>query len=95
MEDHEKYCGICRQEIFFILQNLYYLEENNFIAKKSEVESAVKGVDLQVWECFLNDITVENVDQNLDLLLNWCKDVLKRTSGYDAAYDMLPDPEEE
>ena len=73
---------LAKRDVFFILQNLYYLEENNFISKKSEVASAVKGIDLQVWECFSKDITPENIDQNLDLLLNWCKDVLKRTSGY-------------
>ena len=27
-------------------------------------------------------LTYENIDQKIDLLLDWCKDVLKRTSGY-------------
>ena len=60
----------------------YYLEENDFIGKKSEVASKVKGIDLKVWECLSKEITDENVDQNLDLLLDWCSNVLKRTSGY-------------
>ncbi len=41
-----------------------------------------KGIDLQVWEYFSENITYENMDHKLDLLLDWCKDVLKRTSGY-------------
>ena len=73
---------LAKRDIFFILQNLYYLEDNNFIEKKSEVASIVKGIDLQVWECFSEDVTYENMDQKLDLLLDWCRDVLKRTSGY-------------
>ena len=73
---------LAKRDVFFILQNLYYLEESNFISKKSEVASVVKGADLQVWECFSNDITSENTDQNPDLQLNWFKDVLTRTSGY-------------
>ena len=73
---------LAKRDIFFILQNLYYLEDNNFIEKKSEVVSIVKGIDLQVWECFSEDVTYENMDQKLDLLLDWCRDVLKRTSGY-------------
>ena len=73
---------LAKRDIFFILQNLYYLEDNNFIEKKSEVASIVKGIDLQVWECFSEDVAYENMDQKLDLLLDWCRDVLKRTSGY-------------
>ncbi|WP_026499403.1 nucleotidyltransferase domain-containing protein [Butyrivibrio sp. WCD2001] len=82
MEKNVNKLPLVKRDIFFILQNLYYLEDNNFIETKSEVASMVKGIDLQVWECFLEDVTYENIDQKLDLLLDWCKDVLKRTSGY-------------
>ena len=82
MEKNVNKLPLAKRDIFFILQNLYYLEENNFIEKKSEVASVVKGIDLQVWECLSEEVTYENVDQSLDLLLNWCSDVLKRTSGY-------------
>ncbi len=75
---------LAKRDIFFILQNLYYLEENDFIEKKSEVSSKVKGLDLKVWEVLSKEITSENLDENLDLLLDWCRDVLKRTSGYDS-----------
>jgi Nucleotidyltransferase domain. len=69
-----------KRDIFFILQNLFFLEENDFIETKKEVASKVHGLDLQVWECLSEDITLENLDRNLDLLLTWCRDVLKRTS---------------
>ncbi len=82
MEKSVRKMPMAKRDIFFILQNLYYLEENDFIGKKSEVASKVKGIDLKVWECLSKEITDENVDQNLDLLLDWCSNVLKRTSGY-------------
>lgn len=82
MEKSVRKMPMAKRDIFFILQNLYYLEENDFIGKKSEVASKVKGIDLKVWECLSKEITDENVDQNLGLLLDWCSNVLKRTSGY-------------
>ena len=80
MEKNVNKLSLAKRDIFFILQNLYYFENNNFIEKKSEVASVVTGIDLQVWECFSENVTVENIDQKLDLLLDWCKDALKRTS---------------
>ena len=82
MEKNVYKLPLAQRDIFFILQNLYYLEKNNFIMKKTDVASSVKGIDLKVWESFSEDITSENLDQHLDLLLDWCNDVLKRTSGY-------------
>ena len=82
MEKNVNILPLAKRDIFFILQNLYYLEDNTFIEKKTEVTSIVKGSDLQVWDCFSENVTYENIDQKLDLLLDWCKDVLKRTSGY-------------
>ena len=82
MENNVNKLPLAKRDIFFILQNLYYLEDNRFIEKKTEVAAIVKGLDLQVWECFSEEITYENIDRILDLLLNWCRDVLKRTSGY-------------
>ena len=82
MEKNVNKLPLAKRDIFFILQNLYYLEDNDFIEKKSELVSKVKGIDFQVWECFSKEVTFVNLDQNLDLLLDWCKDVLKRTSGY-------------
>ena len=82
MEKNVYKLPLAQRDIFFILQNLYYLEENNFIMKKTDAASSVKGIDLKVWEGFSEDITSENLDQHLDLLLDWCNDVLKRTSGY-------------
>ena len=82
MEKNVNKLPLAKRDIFFILQNLYFLEDNTFIEKKSEVTSIVKGIDLQVWDCFSENVTYENIDQKLDLLLDWCKDVLKRTSGY-------------
>ena len=82
MEKNVYKLPLAKRDIFFILQNLYYLEEEDFIEKKADVSSKVKGLDLEVWECLSKDITIENLDSNLDLLLSWCRDVLKRTSGY-------------
>lgn len=80
MEKNVYKLPLAKRDIFFILQNLYFLEDNDFIERKIDVASKVKGIDLQVWESFSEEITYENLDRNLDLLLDWCKDVLKRTS---------------
>ena len=82
MEKNVYKLPLAKRDIFFILQNLYYLEKEDFIEKKADVYSKVKGLDLEVWEGLSKDITIENLDSNLDLLLSWCRDVLKRTSGY-------------
>ena len=82
MEKNVYKLPLAKRDIFFILQNLYYLEKDDFIEKKADVYSKVKGLDLEVWEGLSKDITIENLDSNLDLLLSWCRDVLKRTSGY-------------
>lgn len=82
MEKNVYKLPLAKRDIFFILQNLYYIEKEDFIEKKADVYSKVKGLDLEVWEGLSKDITIENLDSNLNLLLSWCRDVLKRTSGY-------------
>ena len=73
---------MARRDVFFILQNLYYLENGEFIQTKSEVTEKVSGSDLRVWECLSKEISYNDFDECFNLVMDWCKDVLIRTSGY-------------
>ena len=82
MEKNINKLPMARRDIFFILQNLYYLENGEFIQTKSEVTEKVSGSDLRVWECLSKEISYNDFDEYFNLVMDWCKDVLIRTSGY-------------
>ena len=68
--------------VFFILQNLYYLENGAFIGTKKELVSALTGKDKQVLETALAYGRGEKPDfeSAFGLLFTWLKEVLVRTS---------------
>ena len=68
--------------VFFILQNLHYLEKGTFIGTKKELLKALSGKDKQVLETALAYGRGEEVgfDSAFNLLFAWMKEALIRTS---------------
>ncbi len=68
--------------VFFILQNLHYLEKGTFIGTKKELLKALSGKDKQVLETALAYGRGEKVDFDsaFNLLFAWMKEALIRTS---------------
>ncbi|MBE5792121.1 MAG: nucleotidyltransferase domain-containing protein [Clostridiales bacterium] len=68
--------------VFFILQNLHYLETGEFIGTKQSLLGALNGKDKEVLETALAYGRGENVDfdKAFELLFAWCKDALVRTA---------------
>lgn len=67
------------KSVFFILQNLYYLESKIFIGKKSELLAALNGKDKEV---LLTAMTICNADfdfeEKFSLLFSWCRETMAR-----------------
>lgn len=72
----------CRQ-VFFILQNLHYLDSGVFHGTKAALLSALSGRDRIVLEMALACSKGEpfDFDSAFPLLLSWCQEVLARASG--------------
>lgn len=64
--------------VFFILQNLHYLESGKFIATKKELLGALTGRDRQVLETAMAYARGERPDfhQAFSLLFSWCKETM-------------------
>ncbi|MBQ5770825.1 MAG: hypothetical protein IIW08_06585, partial [Clostridia bacterium] len=69
--------------VFFILQNMHYLETGTFIGTKKELVSALYGKDRQVLETALAYGRGEEAEfeDAFELLFSWVKEALVRTSG--------------
>ena len=66
-----KFRGTCKG-VFFLIQNLHYLERGRFILTKKELKEAVSGEDRQVLELAeLPDIF--DFDQAFSGLFAWCQ----------------------
>ena len=65
--------------VFFILQNLYYLKHNKYIATKSELLSKLSGNDLSVLETAMKISTAHayNFPKSFNLLFTWCQETLQ------------------
>lgn len=72
--------GTCKG-VFYILQNLHYLDTGNFIRTKQELLSALKGLDRQALETALSIAggAPFDIDAAFSLLLSWCQQTLTRT----------------
>lgn len=66
--------------VFFILQNLHYLENGKFIATKKELLGALTGRNRQVLETAMAYARGEqpDFDQAFSLLFSWCKETMIR-----------------
>ena len=67
------------KSVFFILQNLYYLEHNEYIATKTELLPLLDGKNYAVLErsIELNNGIPHDFYDSFELLFTWCQDTLK------------------
>ena len=66
------------RSVFFILQNLYYLNSGKFVGTKKELREALSGKDRLVLEAAisLSNRTEFDFDEAFDLLFTWCKETI-------------------
>lgn len=66
------------RSVFFILQNLYYLDSGKFIGTKKELREVLSGKDRLVLETAisLSDGTEFDFDEAFALLFTWCKETM-------------------
>jgi len=83
-EKNEEALGCTYKGVFFILQNLHYLESGRFISTKQELLAALTGQDRQVLEMALAFSGGQHplFDQAFELLFSWCRAALMRASGW-------------
>lgn len=64
--------------VFFILQNLYYLEHGEFIPTKAELLPLLSGKNHAVLEraIELNNGIAHNFSESFELLFTWCQDIM-------------------
>lgn len=73
------------KDIFYILENVYYLENGEFIQTKSKMEPILCGSDRKIW-MLLNEITNEKeyeFDSAFEIVFDWCCEILERVNRYE------------
>ncbi len=67
------------RSVFFILQNLYYLNSGKFVGTKKELREALSGKDRLVLETAisLSNGTEFDFDKAFALLFTWCKETIR------------------
>lgn len=65
--------------VFFILQNIYYLQHKEFVATKKELLALLKGKNYAVLarSIALNSGDLCDFSESFELLFTWCQDTLK------------------
>ena len=66
------------RSVFFILQNLYYLDSGKFVGTKKELREVLSGKDRLVLETAisLSNGTEFDFDEAFALLFTWCKETI-------------------
>lgn len=66
------------RSVFFILQNLHYLNSGEFVGTKKELREALSGKNRLVLDTAisLGNGTKFDFDEAFDLLFSWCKETL-------------------
>lgn len=66
------------RSVFFILQNLYYLDSGKFIGTKKELREVLAGKDRLVLDTAISLAggTEFDFDEAFDLLFTWCKETM-------------------
>ena len=67
------------KSVFFILQNLYYLEYERYVGTKAEMLSLSNGINREVLRCSLelNAGKPVDFDAAFSLLLKWCQETIR------------------
>ena len=80
--------GACKG-VFFLMQNLYYLETGHFILTKKELKEAVSAEDRRVLE--LTELPDGfDFDQAFSVLFAWCQSVFQRMEQLAKKESALP-----
>ena len=68
------------RSVFFILQNLHYLNSGEFVGTKKELREVLSGKDRLVLDTAisLSNGTEFDFDEAFDLLFTWCKETMIR-----------------
>ena len=69
------------KSVFFILQNLHYLESRHFINSKQALLKELTGKDHAVLEAALSMEGDYDFDKHFELLFTWCKETMERVSS--------------
>lgn len=82
IENNYKKLGNSYKSTFYILQNLYYLNNNEFISTKSELLMKLTGADKEILETAMNWNKISNIDniefdRYFNLLFLWCNRTLQ------------------
>ena len=66
------------KSVFFIIQNIYYLDKGTFIATKRELIKHLENKDKEVMEMTikLKDNTEYDFDYAFDVLFTWCQNAI-------------------
>ena len=62
--------------VFFILQNLYFLTNGEFVSTKNELLNKLIGKDYEVLKRSM-EYGESNFDESFELLFSWCQETLK------------------
>lgn len=65
--------------VFFILQNLYYLENGEFLSAKAQLLSALSGKNKEVLEVSMQMSSGKKYEfaESFELLFSWCQDTME------------------
>lgn len=68
--------GTCKG-LFFLIQNLYYLESGEFVLTKKELKEKVSGEDREILE--MPELPDDyDFDKTFDTVFKWCQDAFRR-----------------
>ena len=85
-EDDKAALPMTYKSVFYILQNLHYLDAGEFLPTKAALLPALSGLDRQVLE---TAVAIRNGGTDHEaafaLLLTWCRETLTRTSCHTGA----------
>lgn len=84
IEKNKMKLPLIHKDIFYILQNVYYFENGEFIQTKSKMESILCGSDRKIW-MLLNEINEKEYefDSAFEIVYNWCCEILERANRYE------------
>ena len=67
------------KQVFYILQNKYYLRTGEYVITKKELLTRLQGKDLEILETAMNineSYDTEKVEKAFLLLFDWCKETI-------------------
>ena len=78
IKKNEEYLPATYKSVFFILQNLYYLEHKQFIPTKKELLSVLDNKNLVVLQraIALNSGVAFDFHESFEILFKWCQETL-------------------